>query len=177
MKEELNSIMITIDTPKDYVKKLSNKCDKCGHCCSFDSGIFLDEDIERISKKLSVPKDDFKKRFLEKKEIFNKKVHKAKLKREGKPFGPCYFLNKNKSCSIHDIKPKHCKLGSGCNEYGQQINLWFTLNHLVDKEDPEAIRQWAQYLKTHPTIPGGELKELISDDKKLANILSYKILK
>jgi len=176
MKEDMDSVMITRDTPEEYIKKLGEQCDKCGHCCSYDSGIFLEDDVKVLSEKLGVPEKEVKARYLEEKDIFNKKVWKAKLKRKGKPFGKCIFLE-NKECTIHEHKPKHCKIASGCNEYGRQLNIWFMLNHVVDANDPEAIRQWAQYLKTHPTIPGGELNDLVKDKDKLAKILSYDILK
>jgi len=176
MKDDIDSFMITKDTAMEYIVKLSGKCEICGHCCKFDSGIFLDEDIKKLAKSMSVPEEEFKARYLEEKEIFNKKVWKAKLKRDGKPFGPCLFLD-DKECSIHEMKPKHCKIASGCNEYGRQINMWFMLNHVLDADDPEAIRQWAQYLKTHPSIPGGELHELVKDKEKLAKIMDYTILK
>ena len=175
-KEELKSIMITKKTPLSYIKKLKIGCEKCGHCCSFDSGIFLESDIKRIADKKGVPVDDFKKRFLEEKQILNKNVHKAKLKKEGKPFGKCVFLQ-NKECSIHDVKPLHCEIGSGCHEYGQQINIWFMLNHVLDESDPQAIRDWSVYLQSRSTIPGGELHELIKNKEKLAQILSYDLLR
>jgi len=176
MKDELGSVMITTKTPQKYIEKLGEKCEICGHCCKFDSGIFLADDIKKVAGSLGIPPDDFKKRYLEEKKIFNRDVHKAKLKREGKPFGPCVFLDE-KQCAIHDFKPVHCKIASGCNEFGQEINLWFMLNFIVDENDPQAIREWAQYLKTHPTIQGGNLHELVPDKVKLERILNYKILK
>ena len=57
------------------------------------------------------------------------------------------------------------------SKFGEQLSIWFVLNHLLDPHDPEAIRQWASYLKTHPTIPGGELHQLVSDKQKLHKIL------
>ena len=177
MKDDLGSIMITKHTPERYIQKLAQECRKCGHCCLHDSGIFLEDDIERISKFMGVPIEEFKARFLEEKEIYNKRVWKAKLKRQGKPFGPCLFLNDDNKCDIHEVKPKHCKVASGCGEYGQQLNLWFMLNYVLEPSDPEAIRQWATYLRTHPTIPGGELHELIPDKDELGKILSYERLK
>ncbi len=165
-------------TPQHYIEKLAkNGCRRCGHCCSYDSGIFLDEDIRRIAGHLGMPEDSFRRQFLEEKDIYNKKVHKAKLDRKDKPFGPCIFFDKESGCSIHEVKPLHCRLSLGCGEYGQQINIWFMLNHVVDADDPEAIRQWAQYLKTHPTIPGGQLHELVPDKDKLARMLSYEFIK
>lgn len=177
MKDDLSSIMITKLTPQHYIEKLAQDCTMCGHCCSYDSGIFLDEDLPRIAGHLKMPKDRFIEQFLVKKEIFNRKVHKARLKKDEGPFGACIFYDDKDGCMIHDVKPLHCRLSRGCGEYGQQLNIWFMLNHIVDANDPEAIRQWAQYLKTHPTIPGGELHELVPDKEKLARMLNYELIK
>lgn len=51
------------------------------------------------------------------------------------------------------------------------------LNHQVNVNDPESIRQYAIYLKTHTTIPGGELEELVPDKERLRKILDFTILK
>jgi len=65
----------------------------------------------------------------------------------------------------------------GCKDYGEDAMIWFMLNYLIDKQDPEAIRQYAQYLETGgKKIPGGELKEIIADTTKLKKILSYETL-
>ena len=174
-KEELQSFSITKDTPVEHVLRLGQECEQCGHCCSYGSGYFLPEDIARISKKLGMNEDDFKKEFLEETEAFNKRIHKPKLSK--KPFGECVFLDKSKGCSIHDVKPLHCKVAKGCGEHGQELSLWFTLNYLVDPADPESVRQWAIYLKTHPTIPGGELRQLVKDEKLLNEMLNFDRLK
>ena len=57
------------------------------------------------------------------------------------------------------------------------LEQWFTLNHFVNVDDPESIRQWAVYLKTHDTIQGGSLEELVPDKKLLKKILNYEIIK
>jgi Fe-S-cluster containining protein len=177
MKDELSSVLITTKTPERYIEKLSADCKKCGHCCSYDSGIFLNDDIKRIAKHLNLPEKEVIDRFLQERTIFNKKIFKAKLVKQGKPYGHCVFLHENKSCTIHKVKPIHCRLSSGCGEYGQQTNIWYMLNYIIDKADPQAIRDWAEYLKTHPTIPGGELNDLVPDKALLIKILNYSKLK
>ena len=92
------------------------------------------------------------------------------------PYGECVFHDKKQGCTIHEVKPLHCKVGS-CNDHGEAIHLWFTINYFVNKNDPESVRQWATYLKTHPTIPGGELEDLVPDKEMLSKILSYEILR
>lgn len=176
MKDELSSVLITKRTPKAYVERLASDCKRCGHCCSYDSGIFLDQDIKKAADLLRMPEPEFRKQFMEHKEIFNKKVHKARLRREGKMYGPCIFLEENR-CVIQDAKPLHCTVASGCNEYGRELNIWYMLNYVVDEHDPEAIRQWAQYLKTHPTIPGGSVEELVPDKDRREKMLNYELLR
>ena len=176
--EELPSFHITKQTPIEYVLKLAKDCEKCGHCCGYGSGYFLDDDIERIRKHMGLPKDEFIKEFLVEAEGFNTKLHKAKLdKKKGRPYGTCVFYEKEKGCVVHDIKPLHCRVSMGCGEHGQGLSIWFTLNYLVNPNDPESVRQWATYLKNHPTIPGGELRQLVKDEKMLKKILSYEKLK
>jgi hypothetical protein len=47
----------------------------------------------------------------------------------------------------------------------------------VNAHDPESIRQYAIYLKTHEALPGGELRELVLDEGRLRKILDFTILK
>ncbi len=178
MKEKMfEDLSITKITPLDKILKYGGECDRCGHCCKHDSGIVLDEEITKIADFLSIPRDEFVKEFLNNHEKFGTKCFKVKQKKEGdKPFGPCVFFKDGVGCIIHDSKPLHCKIGSTKSEYGSQLMVWFALNYFVDPDNPESIRQWAQYLKTHPTIPGGTLKELVSDQTRLKNILDYKEL-
>jgi Fe-S-cluster containining protein len=178
IKEDIPSFSITRQTPIAHVLKLGKSCERCGHCCSFGSGYFLIEDIEKISKSIGIPREEFVKDFLEEYEVFNTKIHKAKLNRQkNRPYGSCTFFRQDAGCTIHDIKPMHCAIAKGCGEHGQALSAWFALNYLVNPSDPESVRQWASYLKANPTIPGGELRNLVKDEKLLKDILSYEKLK
>jgi len=97
--------------------------------------------------------------------------------RKGKPYGKCIFFDKEVGCRIHEVKPLECKVSMGCKDYGEQLSLWFMLNHFVNKDDAESIRQFATYLKSGgKTLPQAELKDLVPDKVKLKKILSYEIL-
>ncbi|MBN2567428.1 YkgJ family cysteine cluster protein [Candidatus Woesearchaeota archaeon] len=170
-------IVISKDTPAEEVERLGqNECADCVHCCSYGAGIVLPDEKKRLAAFFEMPDAEFETLYLESHELFNTKVHKFKTERkQGRPHGRCIFLTDD-GCSIHRIKPLHCRVGT-CTELGEQISLWFTLNHLVNPDDPESIRQWAVYLKTHDTIPGGELHHLVPDKEKLKKILSYEILR
>ena len=51
------------------------------------------------------------------------------------------------------------------------------LNHFVNKDDPESVRQYASYLKTGgKTLEGAGLNDLVPDKEKLRKILSLDIL-
>ncbi|MBN2458581.1 YkgJ family cysteine cluster protein [Candidatus Woesearchaeota archaeon] len=177
-REDLPSFSITKETPIGHVLRLGKECEKCGHCCSYGSCYFLSEDIDRISSRLGIPKEEFIKEHLDENIAFNTKVHKAKTnKKPGMPYGECVFFDKDEGCTIHDIKPLHGRVGKGCGEHGQELSIWFMLNYLVNPADPESIRQWAVYLKTHPTIPGGELEQLVKDKELLRKIISYEKLR
>ena len=66
----------------------------------------------------------------------------------------------------------------GCGPYGEELMLWFMLNHIVDANNPESVRQYAAYLKTGGrTLPGGELESLVPDKEKLGKMLDYTIIK
>ena len=48
------------------------------------------------------------------------------------------------------------------------------LNHFVNKDDAESIRQYASYLKSGgKTLEGAELKELVPNKEKLRKILEF----
>jgi len=122
---------------------------------------------------MRLPRDEFIKNYLDPHERFNTKCWKLKqIKEDNKPYGRCILLDET-GCSVHEIKPKYCRLLSTVSRHGQQLAVWFALNYFVNPDDPESIRQWAQYTKTHPTIPGGKLHELVQDRERLQRILNY----
>ncbi len=177
MKRNLSSVGISKHTPYEYVKSLAGNCKQCGGCCSHGSGFILPEEVTKLSRNLGMKKDILLQDFLVETEIFNATVYKAKTKSKEKPFGPCIFYDEKEGCTIHEFKPLHCSLSKGCGGYGEYLSEWFTLNYIVNPSDPEAIRQWGQYLKTNDTLPGGKLHELVPDKDKLKKILNYEIIK
>jgi Fe-S-cluster containining protein len=177
MNKELPGMNISIKTPQEKIIKLAGDCHKCNNCCKYSTGFLVEGDSKKIARFLNISEKELKEKFLEEGEKFNTKLLRPKiLRKNGKPYGECIFLDEKESCTIHKVKPLHCKVGN-CNEHGEEIHLWFTLTHFVNKNDPESVRQWATYLKTHPTIPGGKLEELVPDKKQLKEILDYTILR
>ena len=115
---------------------------------------------------------------MEEVELFHTKKFRPKLlRKDGKPYGKCIFFDAEKKCTVHEAKPLQCKIAMGCKDYGEDLQVWFMLNHFVNETDPESVREYAQYVKSGgKVIPGGKLEELVPDKEKLDEILKYKRL-
>ncbi|NQU79450.1 YkgJ family cysteine cluster protein [Candidatus Woesearchaeota archaeon] len=164
---------VSKETPIEEVKRVGDRCGRCGKCCSYGSGFVLESEIPRIASFLKIPKDKFIKDFLNETEIFHTTVFKIRsLPVDGKPYGPCTFLKKD-LCSIHDIKPLHCSM-CNCSEHGDDLNVWFMVNHCLNVYDPESVRQYCSYVETGGrVIPGAEVEKLFHDEKLLKQIKDY----
>jgi Fe-S-cluster containining protein len=174
----MGSTKITKDTPLDTVKELGKECDRCNNCCRYDTGIVLESDIPRIAQHMKLSVEEFKKQYLVQHEKFNTSCYKfMQEKIQGKPYGKCIMLDDKKGCTIHAIKPLHCKVCSTKSKHGEELTQWFALNYLVNINDPESIRQWALYLKYNRPIRGGKLEELVPNKEQLKRILGYELLK
>ena len=173
--------MITKNTPLKEVLELAApcQCNSCNHGCKFGSGALAGDDAKHISRFLNISEQELKEKFLEEKELLNKKILRPKLIREkGKVHGQCTFYDDKKGCAVHEVKPLECKTSIQCKDYGEELSVWFMVNHILDSNDPESIRQYSQYIKTGgKVISGAELENLVPDKSKLKKILSYEILK
>ena len=173
--------MIRKNTPLREVLELAApcQCNSCNHGCKFGSGALIGDDSKNISKFLNISEGELKQKFLEEKELFNKKILKPKLLREkNKIHGKCIFYDDNKGCTIHEVKPLECKTSIQCKDYGEDLSIWFMVNHIVDSNDAESIRQYSQYLKSGgKIIADAELENLVPDKDRLKKILNYEVLK
>lgn len=78
------------------------ECKQCGNCCMGVPPSITKKDIDRISKKLKMKPDKFKKQYVT--EITDDPGNKYKFK------FPCPFYNSEKSnCDIYDFCPEICK--------------------------------------------------------------------
>jgi len=171
-------LKLTKNTPINDVLKLTHpcKCEACSNGCRYGSGFLVDEDIQKIAKHLEVTDEVLKKEFLEEVEKFNTKKHRPRILRKGRPYGKCVFFDKEIGCKIHEAKPLECKIAMGCKSYGEQLSIWFMLNHFVNENDAESLRQYATYLKSGgKTFEGAELNDLVPDKEKLKKILNFEI--
>ncbi len=169
---------LTKDTPVEEVLKLAHpcKCDACTIGCRHGSGFLVDEDIQKIAKYLGTTEEVLKKEFLEQVEKFNTKRYRPKILRKDKPYGKCVFFDEEIGCRVHKVKPLECKISMGCKSYGEKLSLWFMLNHFVNENDPESVRQFATYLKSGgKTLERAKLEDLVPDKEKLRKILNFEI--
>ena len=173
--------LIHKNTPLKEVLNLAApcRCNSCNHGCKFGSGSLVGDDSKNIAKFLGISEEELKKGFLEEVELFNKKLLRPKLIREkGKPYGRCVFFDDEKGCTIHEVKPLECKTSISCKDYGEDLSIWFMVNHVVDANDAESIRQYAKYIRSGgKLIEGTRIEQLVPDREKLNKILSYEILK
>lgn len=143
-------------------------CTACKHGCKMGSGFLAADDFEPLARAMSVSIAELKKKYLERRMLFNKEAWRPKLIRKkhpttGKkvPYGACIFY-KNGMCSVHDAKPLECKLAMPCKPYGEEQTTWFMLNNLIDFSDDDSVREYASYLKAGgKTLKGGKLEELL----------------
>ena len=153
--------MLNKNTPLKEVLELVNPC-KCNACtigCKHGSGFLVKEDLPKIADFLQVSEEELIKEFLEELEKFNTKLYRPKILRKNKPYGKCIFFDDKIGCKVHEVKPLECKISMGCKDYGEQLSLWFMLNHFVNENDPESIRQFATHLKSGgKTIKGAVCK-------------------
>lgn len=169
-------MIISKGTPKEVMLRIGSKCGKCGSCCRHGSGYLLPDDVPRIAKFLSLTEADLRQHCLEEVEIFHTRMLRPLVVKNKKPYGTCIFYNTKEGCTIHEVKPFQCRLGT-CSEHGTKSIQWFFLNHCVNPDDPQSVREWASYLKHNDIIPGGRLQEVVPDGKRLKDILSYKVMK
>ena len=167
---------ITASMSEKDALEIGGECKACGKCCMYGSGFVLESEIPRIANFLKIPTEKFREDFLDELEIFHTYLFKIRsLKKKGANYGPCMFLENGK-CRIHKVKPLHCGV---CNcARGDDLHVWFMVNYLLKKDDPESVRQYASYVRTGGRlIPGAELKELFPDAGKLKAMLNYDIIR
>lgn len=173
--------MIHKNTPLKKVLELapSCRCEACSHGCKYGSGLLAKGDEKKLASFLKISEKELKEKFLEEVERFSTKLLRPKLIRKGKgQYGQCIFYDDKKGCTVHEAKPLECKTSIGCKSYGEELSVWFMLNHAVNPDDPESVRQYSQYLKSGgKLIKGASLQDLVPDKERLNKILEYEILK
>jgi Fe-S-cluster containining protein len=171
--------LVTKNTQTSTIKALAPPCTcrKCSHGCTMGSGVFVEGETAKLAQFMGITEETLKKEHLEEVEMFNKKMWRPRLMRKGKPYGQCVFYKK-KRCSIHDVKPLQCQISMGCKDYGDQLHSWFMLNHVLNRHDPEAMRQYESYIASGGTvIPGGSMREMIPNKTMREKIRNYEVLK
>ena len=78
---------------------LEINCLGCANCCKTTGPLYVEKDIDRISKHLRMKPADFEAKFLRVDEDQDKVLQNL----------PCFFLNDDNTCSIYDVRPKACR--------------------------------------------------------------------
>jgi hypothetical protein len=74
-------------------------CLDCANCCKTTSPIFIERDIQRISKHLGLKPGDFVEKYLREDEDGDFVLKKS----------PCAFLGDDNYCSIYEVRPRACR--------------------------------------------------------------------
>ncbi|MBU0980725.1 MAG: YkgJ family cysteine cluster protein [Nanoarchaeota archaeon] len=168
--------MISKDTKREKALEIAKECEACGHCCKHASGILIEDEKKALARHFRLSEEEFESKYLEDTERFNTKIKRFRqIRSKQRPHGQCIMLAPTGKCTIHKVKPLYCRI-TNCNDAGEQLTVWFALNYFININDAESIRQWAQYLKSHSTIPGGELDSLVPHKQKLDMMLSHDML-
>lgn len=85
------------ETHEEVFEKID--CLQCANCCKTTGPLFMEKDIERISKHLKMKPIDFEQKFLRVDEEEDKVLQDL----------PCWFLNEDNTCSIYEFRPKACR--------------------------------------------------------------------
>jgi hypothetical protein len=186
MTEEFSTVDITRLTPKEKILEMVGESARPSEMCETMPGYIHEKETQAIADKLNVDVAELKEHFLREVRAYNTTLHKPKHETnerhaglkptdvvEKRPHGKCVFHDKSKEghrCMLGDAMPLHCRIAH--EKHGEKLHAWYLLNHAVKADDPHSVREWAIYLKTHPTIPGGKLHELVPDREKLNDILN-----
>lgn len=74
-------------------------CLKCANCCKTTSPIFIQTDIDRLSKVFGMKNSEFVKQYLHRDEDGDYVLNSS----------PCPFLNDDNTCLVYEERPKACK--------------------------------------------------------------------
>ncbi len=187
MEERFSTIDVTRLTSKEKVLELVGSGSRPGDMCKVLPGFIAEHELPKIAEKLGVSHDELRTNFLREVYAYNTRLHKPKHEANERrlgfkptdtihqmPYGKCVFLDGEKTgehkCMLGDAQPLHCRISTE-KSHGQKLHSWYLLTHAVNPDDPKSLREWAIYPKTHPTIPGGELHELVPNKEKLDSIL------
>ena len=96
-KPPKNLDYVVIDIHEEVFEEID--CLSCANCCKTTGPLYVEKDIERISKHLRMKPADFEAKFLRVDEDNDKVLQNL----------PCFFLNDDNTCSIYDVRPKACR--------------------------------------------------------------------
>ncbi len=90
-------------------------CLDCAGCCKGIPPIVTHQDSKRIAKHLSISQNEFLDKYTKEDEDLDRVMGKS----------PCYFLNKDNTCQIYDVRPKACRAYPHTNaqKFSEHLNI------------------------------------------------------
>ncbi len=148
-------------------------CSHCNNGCKLGSGAFAQGQLQAAAKFLNTSIEELKNKFLAPVTRFNTTLHRPKI--EGTRTGQCIFYKEGSGCKIYPVRPVECMIAAH-NEQGDDLHMWFTVNHFVDPTDSVSLREWDVQCKLMETIiPGATVEELVPDKQKRDKILRFEV--
>ncbi|MFH1400348.1 MAG: YkgJ family cysteine cluster protein [Nanoarchaeota archaeon] len=175
---QLPDIDIRADSPVEDVLKVGSVCNRSGHCSRFGAGYILPHEVKPIAEFLGISESEFLSKYAEPVVRFNTKTLRFRIAQvKDRPYGPCnLFEQETNDCRIHEVKPLYCRI-TNCSSKGKHLQQWFDVNHFVNRNDPQSIREWDIVCQvTDDVIPGGHVSDLV-DDARLEQIRAFVDLK
>ena len=96
-KPPKNLDYVVMETHEEVFEEID--CLSCANCCKTTGPLYVEKDIERISKHLRMKPADFEAKFLRVDEDNDNVLQNL----------PCFFLNEDNTCSIYEVRPKACR--------------------------------------------------------------------
>ncbi len=186
MGKDFPTLDITRMTSREQILSVASNKARPGKVCEVSPGYVKEDEAKEMAAKLGISLQELKDAFLREVRAYNTRLYKPKHEPKkirlgdsltgaihNAPHGSCVFLDKNQeghACMLGEKMPLHCRIATH-ETHGEKLHVWYMLNHAVNSDDPRSLREWAIYLKTHPTIPGGQLEDLVPDEDRLRSIL------
>ncbi|OQA62352.1 MAG: Flagellin N-methylase [bacterium ADurb.Bin270] len=87
------------------------KCPECVECCERDPGWFMPDEVAIAAQYLGLNENEFIEKYCTEHIYDGTRTLSPAMKNGG---SSCIFLNRDKECSIHEVKPFECKKVYGC---------------------------------------------------------------
>lgn len=101
-------------------KRRGCSCPECIECCTRDPGWFMPEEVAQAASFLNLPESEFVKKFCVE-HASDDAIVIAPATKPGKR--ECIFLDRERLCKIHEVRPYECKKVFGCESESRHRKL------------------------------------------------------